>query len=133
MVGKQPIENLHGSDSKSDSNKSFPSLNIFDFTIKPILTLPQKSTLKSTPKPKLIASIESSLKRKKPPLSGSNGDAGNVKILKTPQLWSAADEIALLKGIMEYKLKKGSDPYEDSSEFMISSNNRSKLMCPRIN
>ena len=40
--------------------------------------------------------------------------------MKTPgtaRLWSEADEIAILKGMIEYKSKKGFDPYADSSGF----------------
>ncbi|XVF01810.1 hypothetical protein REPUB_Repub04eG0121400 [Reevesia pubescens] len=110
---KTPLKKLKpdsgkvGSDSDSDSDKSLPSPNVSDFTIKPIVTKPNKPAPKSTPKPK----------QKKPPSSASNGGVGNAKTPGTARLWSEADEIAILKGMIEYKSKKGSDPYADSSGF----------------
>ncbi|XVE66297.1 hypothetical protein DITRI_Ditri08aG0069400 [Diplodiscus trichospermus] len=104
------------SDSDSESDKSLPSPNVSDFTIKPIVLKPDKSAPKSTPKPKQIAA-ELSSKQKKPPSSASNGGVGNVKTPGTLRLWSEADEIAILEGMIEYKSKKGSDPSADSSGF----------------
>ncbi|XP_022725846.1 STOREKEEPER protein-like [Durio zibethinus] len=107
-----------GSDSESDSDKSLPSPNASDFTIKPIVSKPNKSAPKSNPKPKPIA-LESSSKQRRTAASASNGGGGggSVKTPGTARLWSEADEIAILKGMIEYKSKKGSDPYADSSGF----------------
>ncbi|XWS68519.1 hypothetical protein CRYUN_Cryun04dG0097400 [Craigia yunnanensis] len=106
-----------GSDSESDSDKSLPSPNVSDFTIKPIVTKPNKSAPKSTSKPKAI-STESRSKQKEPSAPAFNGGGGgSAKTPGTARLWSEADEIAILKGMIEYKSKKGSDPYADSSGF----------------
>ncbi|OMO99963.1 hypothetical protein COLO4_13007 [Corchorus olitorius] len=136
---QKTISGKDGSDSESESesDKSLPSPNVSDFTIKPIVSKPQKSALKSTPNPKSVATesfskrknppssavaTESSSKRKNPPSSASNGAASNVKTpgVKTPggaRVWSEADEIAILKGMIEFKSKKGSDPNSDSNGF----------------
>ncbi|XP_022748819.1 STOREKEEPER protein-like [Durio zibethinus] len=65
----------------------------------------------------ILIATESGSKQKKPPSSASNGAGGKVKTPETSRLWSEADEVAILEGIIEYKSKKGSDPYADSSGF----------------
>ncbi|XVE49778.1 hypothetical protein DITRI_Ditri01bG0109100 [Diplodiscus trichospermus] len=98
----------------SDSDRSLPSPNFPD---KPVVTKLRKSARKSTLKPKPVAT-EPSSKQRKPSASVSNGGGdGSAKTPGTARLWSEADEIAILKGMIEYKSKKGSDPYADSSGF----------------
>ncbi|KAL4383648.1 hypothetical protein GQ457_15G012250 [Hibiscus cannabinus] len=98
-----------GSDSEYDSDKSLPSPNVSAFTIKPIVPNPNKSH----PKPKHPAN-ESSSKRKRPSLSASNGGAGAVKSPVTVRRWSETEEIAILKGLVEYRSREGADSFKDS-------------------
>ncbi|KAE8708595.1 hypothetical protein F3Y22_tig00110338pilonHSYRG00209 [Hibiscus syriacus] len=93
-----------------DSDKSFPSPNVSDFTIKPIVPKPNKSA----PKPKQSAN-ESSSKRKRALSSASDGGSGAVKSPVIVRRWSEAEEIAILKGLIEYKSKEGADSFKDSS------------------
>ncbi|KAK8486450.1 hypothetical protein V6N13_077246 [Hibiscus sabdariffa] len=99
-----------GSDSEYDSDKTPPSPNVSDFTIRPVVSQPNKSA----PKPKHTAN-ESSSKRKRPSSSGSNGGAGAVKTAVTVRRWSEAEEITILNGLIEYRSKEGADSFKDSS------------------
>ncbi|KAK8502781.1 hypothetical protein V6N13_046754 [Hibiscus sabdariffa] len=99
-----------GSDSEYDSDKTPPSPNVSDFTIRPVVPKPNKSA----PKPKHTAN-ESSSKRKRPSPSGSNGGAGAVKTAVTVRRWSEAEEITILNGLIEYRSKEGADSVKESS------------------
>ncbi|GLU06580.1 hypothetical protein SLE2022_236020 [Rubroshorea leprosula] len=81
------------SDAESDSDRSLPSPNVSDFTIKPIVP-----------------------KRNKKP-SASSASTGDEKTTPFQRVWSEEDELAILKGMIEYKSKKGTDTYADIGGF----------------
>ncbi|KAJ7948204.1 mediator-associated protein 1-like [Quillaja saponaria] len=101
-----------------------------DFTIKPIMSKPMDDSVK--PKTNaakrnltLVANagskrasesdIEAKESKKK---KVSNGDDEDVKKGSGVQrLWSEEDEIVILRGMIEYQSKKGSDPYADIGAF----------------
>lgn len=110
-----------GSDSESDSDNSLLSPNVSDFTIKPIVTQPKKSSSKSTTKPKPTAT-KSSSKQRKPSSSASNGD---VKSAGTSRLLSEADEksnkrqkkIETLSNSGDVSTEVSSDSEDDEVDF----------------
>ncbi|GMH11045.1 hypothetical protein Nepgr_012886 [Nepenthes gracilis] len=126
-----------GSESESYSAKNMKSPGASDFTVKPVVSKhvnavgkPKTATSKpAVSKPAATPSKrptpESSLpngkasKSKKP--KGSNNDEEEVvaveKKASTSRLWSEDDEIAILKGMLDFQTEKGMDPYSDSAAF----------------
>ncbi|KAI4322575.1 hypothetical protein L6164_022253 [Bauhinia variegata] len=121
-----------GTESDSESNKTQPSPSVSDFTIKPISSKPMNDSVKpkkSAPKPAPAPAtkVTSASKRaseshiegkdsKKKKLS--NGHDEDVKKGSGIQrLWSEDDEIAILKGMIEFQSKKGVDPHADMGVF----------------
>ncbi|KAL5573217.1 hypothetical protein UlMin_022814 [Ulmus minor] len=120
------------SDSDTESDNSAPSPSVSDFTIKP------SKSIEESPKPKkkalAKAKVETtgtpvSLKRpaeveqpsgkeaKKRKVAGGEDDEAK-KGSGINRLWSDEDEIAILKGMIDYQSKKGSDPYADMTAFL---------------
>lgn len=119
----QNSESDTGSDS-DESDKPLNSPSAADFKIKPISSKPMDSKMpasKSAKRPAdkdpngaVSASNKKSKVDKKKNKSGGGGDAKKSGINR---LWSEKDEIVMLKGLIEYKKGKGSDPYSDMSAF----------------
>lgn len=125
------------SETESESNKSPPSPSPSDFTIKPVSAKPigefgkpnkTSANRKLAQPPSATATTggkkragEGDLEGKKPKVSKlSNGQDVNSKKASgvgVPRLWSEDDEIALLKGVIEYRSKKGVDPGTEMDAF----------------
>ncbi|KAG6717758.1 hypothetical protein I3842_04G116700 [Carya illinoinensis] len=128
-------ETESGSASESERSPATPSVS--GFTIKPIaskpmgeLPKPKKPNNNSNNQSTAIAISGSSSKRaaendpsntknpKKRKVSSSSATNGDDEDSKKPpgtlqRLWSEEDELAVLKGMIEYESKKGSDSYAD--------------------
>ncbi|KAF7823099.1 STOREKEEPER protein-like [Senna tora] len=108
------------SDSDTDSDKSMPSPSVMDFTIKPVVV---SKPMKDSAKPNKSSAKHSSSKRanesneeekeSKKMKKVSNGQDEDVKKGCTQRLWNEEDEIAILKGFIDYQSKKGTDPGAD--------------------
>lgn len=112
-------ENGSGSESESEaeSGQSQPSPSASDFTVKPIV--PAKST-PSKPPAKRPQETQQTQKerdsRKKKPKIAEEEEKKSAAA--TPRsLWSDEDQVALLKGIAEYKAQKGTEPNADMTAF----------------
>ncbi|TMW83402.1 hypothetical protein EJD97_001829 [Solanum chilense] len=100
-------ENGSGSESKK-SDHSPPSPSVSEFTIKPIVSAPSKSAGKRP------QDAQKEKGRKKPKIA----EEEDKKSAATPRsLWSDDDQLALLKGIAEYKKVKGMEPNADMTAF----------------
>ncbi|KAA8526470.1 hypothetical protein F0562_008327 [Nyssa sinensis] len=131
-------EAYEGSDSESDSERSLPSPTASDFTIKPIVSKPMDGSIKpkklapksaapSSPYPSKPAAkrpVETEQKgkesrTKKSKVSNGEEEDGAIEEKKSAinRLWSEDDEIAILKGMIDFKSKKGADPYADMGAF----------------
>ncbi|XP_059661950.1 STOREKEEPER protein-like [Cornus florida] len=120
-------ETDEGSDSESDSDNTQSSPTAADFAIKPIASRPmdydtkpkKESTL--TPSAKRPAEAERNRKdsrSKRNKVSNGDEEDGAIEEKKSVnRLWSEDDEIAILKGMIDYKSKKESDPYTDMGAF----------------
>ncbi|EXC23161.1 hypothetical protein L484_018292 [Morus notabilis] len=129
-----------GSDTESDDTPPSPSLS--GFTIKPIVSRPMDDTAdkhkkKSSVRPNKRATesedpesetSEKDSKRKKKrkvtsasasvtASKGGGDEEDSKKSLGFARVWSEDDEIAVLKGMTDYKAKKGADPYADMGAF----------------
>ncbi|KAJ7981341.1 mediator-associated protein 1-like [Quillaja saponaria] len=120
-----------GSESDSESDRTQPSPSASDFTIKPIMSKPMDDSLKPkknagkrnlTPAANAGSkrSSESDIegkesKKKKKILNGEDDDVKKGSGFQ--RLWSEEDEIVILRGMVEYQTKKGSDPYADMGAF----------------
>ncbi|GMY09954.1 STOREKEEPER protein-like [Fagus crenata] len=128
-----------GSDSETDSDneKSPPSPSASDFTIKPIASKPMDPKKPATiTKPKTPTPIPAS-GSKRPAAADPNPNSKKRKVVpsstttngededpkkghsgNTQRLWSEDDELVILKGMIEYQSKKGSDPYSEMGAFL---------------
>ncbi|XP_016580681.2 STOREKEEPER protein [Capsicum annuum] len=114
-------ENRSGSESQTDSGhsgQSLPSPSASDFTVKPSVpvkaAVPSKEPAKRPP-PQEQAQKESKDSRKKKPKIAEEEEK---KASATPRsLWSEDDQVAILKGMVEYKQEKGTEPNADMSAF----------------
>ncbi|CAN4104833.1 unnamed protein product [Withania somnifera] len=111
-------ENGSGSESESEaeSDQSQPSPSGSDFTVKP--SFPAKSAPSKPPakRPQETQQNpkEKESRKKKPKIAKEE----EKKAAATPRsLWSDEDQVALLKGIAEYKAQKGTEPNADMSAF----------------
>ena len=114
-------ESGSGSDSESESDSfndksSPPSPSLSAYTIKPIASKPME------PKKSSAAAKPINSKKRKAVASSSaitNGDDEDSKKHTggVPRLWSDENELAVLKGMIEYKSKKGLDPISDMGDF----------------
>lgn len=114
-------ESGSGSDSESESDSlddksSPPSPSLSAYTIKPIASKPME------PKKSSAAAKPINSKKRKAVVSSSaitNGDDEDSKKHTggVPRLWSDENELAVLKGMIEYKSKKGLDPVSDMGDF----------------
>ncbi|KAA8524560.1 hypothetical protein F0562_010983 [Nyssa sinensis] len=121
-----------GSDSEPESDKTQPSPSASDFTIKPIVSKPIDDSIK--PKKPTVSATPSNPAAKRPAETEQNGKESRTKKNKVStgddedgvveekksainRLWSEDDEIVVLKGMIDYKSKKGADPYADMGAF----------------
>ncbi|KAG5596924.1 hypothetical protein H5410_038156 [Solanum commersonii] len=105
-------ENGSGSDSEAESGNSLPSPSASDFTVKP--NVAAKAATPSKPAAKRPQEAQKEKGRKKPKIA----EEEEKKSAATPRsLWSDDDQLALLKGILEYKTVKGMEPSADMSAF----------------
>ncbi|EXC23160.1 hypothetical protein L484_018291 [Morus notabilis] len=138
----KPDDSGSGSDTESDDTPPSPSLS--GFTIKPIVSKPMDDTAdkpkkKSSARPNKRATesedperetsekdSKSKKKRKvtsaaaSASVTASNGGGDEEDSKKSSgfaRVWSEDDEIAVLKGMTDYKAKKGADPYADMGAF----------------
>ncbi|XAR55418.1 hypothetical protein NMG60_11035485 [Bertholletia excelsa] len=125
---KPKLSDSEGSDSETQSDEVRPSPTASDFTIKPHSkpdpTKAKKPSSKpATPGPKKRpAEGEQKGKesqKKKSKVSNGDEEEGAVEEKKSAitRLWSEDDEIAVLKGLIEYQSKKGADPHADMGAF----------------
>ncbi|KAJ8568796.1 hypothetical protein K7X08_032427 [Anisodus acutangulus] len=98
-----------GSESESESGQSQPSPSASDFTFKP--TVPSKSTTK---RPQETQQKDS--KRKKPKIAEEE-EKKTTTTTPIIRLWSDEDQVAILKGMLEFKNEKGTEPNTDMSAF----------------
>ncbi|CAN4103437.1 unnamed protein product [Withania somnifera] len=111
-------ENGSGSESEAEaeSGRSQPSPSASDFTVKPSLpakTAPSKPPAKR-PQETQQTPKEKESRKKKPKIA----EEEEKKAAAIPRsLWSDEDQVALLKGIVEYKAQKGTEPNADMSAF----------------
>ncbi|KAK4286231.1 hypothetical protein QN277_002817 [Acacia crassicarpa] len=122
-------------ESETESDKSQPSPSVSDFTIKPIVSKPTDDPTKplkhaasnnSAPVPATIvaaggskrANVSNTEKKesKKKKVSKSQDEAVK-KESGSQRLWNEDDEIAILKGLMDYHSKRGVDPCSEPSLF----------------
>ncbi|KAK4714230.1 hypothetical protein R3W88_020137 [Solanum pinnatisectum] len=105
-------ENLSGSESEAESGHSLPSPSALDFTVKP--SVPAKAAAPSKSAAKRQQDTQTEKGRKKPKIA----EEEEKNSAATPRsLWSDDDQLALLKGIAEYKAVKGMKPSADMSAF----------------
>lgn len=128
------------SDSESDSDDDRPN-HARDATVKPIASKPMEGTPTKTTKPRSKPSASSPAtakstaavkrasesdrdpkdsKRRKNKDSESDGvveKSEDTKKQLFQRLWSEDDEIAVLKGIIDFTKKKGTDPSKDMTSF----------------
>ncbi|KAH0656228.1 hypothetical protein KY285_031110 [Solanum tuberosum] len=105
-------ENGSGSDSEAESGNSLPSPSASDFTVKP--NVAAKAATPSKPAAKRPQEAQKEKGKKKPKIA----EEEEKKSAATPRsLWSDDDQLALLKGILEYKTVKGMEPSADMSAF----------------
>ncbi|CAK9142624.1 unnamed protein product [Ilex paraguariensis] len=134
-------------DSEQDSESDTPSEKSrnLDPKIKPIASKPMDEETKPTKKPRSKPSLPPSSpippkstkrpvesegkesKRAKQKTDVDNGDLERKNSTVTPgddskkqlfqRLWSEDDEIVILKGMIEYTAKKGTDPFADMNAF----------------
>ncbi|KAK4368466.1 hypothetical protein RND71_012258 [Anisodus tanguticus] len=102
-------ETQNGSESESESGQSQPSPSASDFTFKP--TVPSKSTTK---RPQETQQKDS--KRKKPKIAEEE-EKKTTTTTPIIRLWSDEDQVAILKGMLEFKNQKGTEPNTDMSAF----------------
>lgn len=122
-----------GSEYESESDKSLRSPSASDFTIKPIVSKPkedpgkpQKNSAKRELTLALAAIVNGGKKGTKSDVVGkerrknksSNGEDEDSKRGSCIQrIWSEDDEIAILKGMIEYQSNKGADPWAEMEAF----------------
>ncbi|KAK2988235.1 hypothetical protein RJ640_002879 [Escallonia rubra] len=123
-----------GSDSGSDSDSPPEKPREPDPNIKPIATNPMEVLSKPTKKPRSNPTSPTPLAgSKRPAESEPKGTqrtkkkveavgSGSAAMPEDPKklfqrLWSEDDEIAVLKGMIEYTAKKGADPVADMNAF----------------
>ncbi|KAG5596909.1 hypothetical protein H5410_038141 [Solanum commersonii] len=105
-------ENGSGSELEAKSGHSPPSPSVSDFTIKPIVSA--KASSPSKPAGKRPQEAQQEKGRKKP----KTAEEEDKKSAATPRsLWNDDDQLALLKGVVEYKTVKGMEPNADMSAF----------------
>ncbi|KAI8551855.1 hypothetical protein RHMOL_Rhmol06G0219600 [Rhododendron molle] len=116
-VPNSPSDSDSGSDSETPSAQ--PSLtaspSASDFTIKPIASKPMENPKKPTSKPSA----------KRPVTETDNGKIKKAKVEEEEKksggsvnrLWSEDDETVILKGMADFRSKKGADPSSLTSEF----------------
>lgn len=107
-------ENGSGSESEAESGQSQPSPSASDFTVKPIV--PAKSAPSKPPAKRPQETQKERDSRKKKPKIAEEEEKKSAAA--TPRsLWSDEDQVALLKGIAEYKAQKGTEPNADMTAF----------------
>ncbi|KAH0656217.1 neurofilament medium polypeptide-like [Solanum tuberosum] len=105
-------ENGSGSELEAKSGHSPPSPSVSDFTIKPIVSA--KASSPSKPAGKRPQEAQKEKGRKKP----KTAEEEDKKSAATPRsLWNDDDQLALLKGVAQYKTVKGMEPNADMSAF----------------
>ncbi|KAM5580742.1 STOREKEEPER protein [Rosa sericea] len=115
-----------GSETESDDINHSPSAS--DFTVKPIVSKPMNdsSSAKPTKKPapakpapgsKRPAESDPTPKDSKKKKGASGGGGGDDEDTKKGRLWGEDDEIAILKGMIDFKAKKGIDPSSNMGAF----------------
>ncbi|GMN58067.1 hypothetical protein TIFTF001_027169 [Ficus carica] len=122
--------NDSGSSSETESDNTPPSPSLSGFTIEPIVSKPMDvdsvKPKKKAPAKRESEPSEKDSKDKKKRKVASNGGGGRgggrddedpKKASGVALLWTEDDEIALLKGMTDYKAKKGTDPNADMGAF----------------
>ncbi|KAL7142769.1 hypothetical protein ABFS83_08G146000 [Erythranthe nasuta] len=133
-------ESESGSDSESDSDESEPEVE--QMAPKPAADPPKSKSIAKKPNPPKPASAstvtpptKSTAKKraaedkqsaakgsKKPKADPENSEANSKDETKKQlfhRLWNEDDEIALLKGLADYKQKKKADPYAELDSFHL--------------
>ncbi|KAK4255386.1 hypothetical protein QN277_008393 [Acacia crassicarpa] len=123
-----------GSETESDDTRPSPTASAF--TIKPIASKPMKDSVqpqKNSASRKLAVSpvktVSAGVKRSRgsddverkesKKNKASNGQDEDLKRgSAVPRRWSEDDEIAILKGMIEYRAEKGTDPWADMKAFV---------------
>ncbi|KAL7000222.1 hypothetical protein U1Q18_001370 [Sarracenia purpurea var. burkii] len=132
----QSPSDSESSDSEIRSGETQPSPTASDFTIKPIVskpmedsTKPKKSPAKPPAKPSALTSKpaaklpsekngkELQQKLKSKVSNGYEDEAVEEKKSAIHRLWSEDDEIVILKGMIDYQSKRGTDPNADMGAF----------------
>ncbi|XP_021828310.1 GLABROUS1 enhancer-binding protein-like [Prunus avium] len=139
-VNSKPQSSSSGSESESESDSELDK----DMVVKPIASKPMEETPK-TKKPRSKASAtttpaaragskrpsesdpkDSKRPKKKIPDPDQEPDHAGEETKKAggddskklfQRIWSDDDEIAILKGMIDYSTKKGADPYSDMGAF----------------
>ncbi|XP_054814150.1 STOREKEEPER protein-like [Prosopis cineraria] len=122
-----------GSETESDDSQPSPSASAF--TIKPIATKPMKERVqpqKNSANRKVTMSpakaVTGGMKRsresddieRKESKKSKSSDGQDEDLKRGPgvqRLWSEDDEVAVLKGMIEYQSEKGADPWADMEAF----------------
>ncbi|XP_054816044.1 STOREKEEPER protein-like [Prosopis cineraria] len=122
-------------ESETESDKTQPSPSVSDFTIKPIVSKPISDSAKhlkhaanndSAPVPATIVAAGGSKRandsntEKKESKKKKLSESQDEDVKKEPgvqRLWNEDDEIAILKGMIDYHSKRGVDPCSEMSLF----------------
>ncbi|XP_058195152.1 STOREKEEPER protein-like [Rhododendron vialii] len=103
-----PSDSNSGFDSETPSAQPSPSAS--DFTIKPMEN-PKKPTSKPSAK-RPVTETDNGKKKKAKVEEEEKKSGGSVN-----RLWSKDDETVILKGMADFQLKKGADPFSLMGEF----------------
>ncbi|KAL7185711.1 hypothetical protein ACSBR2_027634 [Camellia fascicularis] len=136
---KKPSEPDSSSDSEESDPEAHsagtqPSPSASDFTIKPIASKPMLDSTKPKKPPSKPATPPSKLSKRLAEIDPNNGKDSQKKKMKVSngdekdgaveekkftinRLWNEDDEIAVLKGMIEFQSKKGSEPHADMGAF----------------
>ncbi|OIT00167.1 PREDICTED: STOREKEEPER protein-like [Nicotiana attenuata] len=111
-------EDGSGSDSDSESGQSQPSPSASDFTVKPSIPAAKSPSKPLSKRPQETQQQQAQKEKhsrpnKKPKISEEDSKVSEEKksAATTPsRLWSDEDQLAILKGMAEFKAQKGSEP-----------------------
>ncbi|XP_009777843.1 STOREKEEPER protein-like [Nicotiana tabacum] len=111
-------EDGSGSDSDSESGQSQPSPSASDFTVKPSVPTAKSPSKPFSKRPQETQQQQAlkekhSRPNKKPKISEEDSKVSEEKksAATTPsRLWSDEDQLAILKGMADFKAQKGSEP-----------------------
>lgn len=111
-------EDGSGSDSDSESGQSQPSPSASDFTVKPSISAAKSPSKPTSKRPQETQQQQAQKEKqsrpnKKPKISEEDSKVSEEKksAATTPsRLWSDEDQLAILKGMADFKAQKGSEP-----------------------